>query len=633
MARLRIVFLSVSAVLISATLLSYFQVNRLTNTSSILTDASIPVFVRALDIEQNLTGLSLSLLAVESAGSRAELQPLETTLQKQLSTLKENIQALIERELMPDAVASMAHSLNVIETQMGQFLQLKRDISGLELALGGQEAVLRRRQASARKALERLASETSTQLERDTSLNTATPENFEQVNARHLRQANAVTGLTLEVEALIDSALRTSRNFAPKEIARIETEMRARSQGISSLLDQLRPSPAHQALADEILEIRQRIFSGNGILLQAAQLQAALKAFADLNLVERKAIAAISKSSDDLVIGARMRVQQATSLLNLTVERVVMILAAASLASMLVFCIANVLIVERQINQRMSRLTKAVAAIAANKIDHHVDIEGNDELAEMALALETFKATAEELRRSNTELEKFAYVAAHDLRSPLRAIQDITEWMIDDEENILSEESSENMILLQSRVDRLNLLLTDLLTYSRVGKESEDLTQLSLSALVHGTSEMLDTTDHFKISYSGTSEDIVTYATPLRQILLNLISNSIKHHDKESGEIRISGLVSDDRLFVTVEDDGPGIEPQYHDRIFGLFQTLRPRDEVEGSGLGLAIIWKLVEHYGGRISVVSNPETERGTRIEFDMPVKSGVFHTQNLAA
>ena len=620
-------------VLISATVMSYVNIERLSTTTNVLTDSSVPVFVHAQEIDRRLTGVVQSLRAVENVRTADELQPIKISLETQMAYLKENAAALAQRETAPDAFGKMAGALADIETRIKDIVALKSQILSLKSSLDQVEEALKLSLESARTSLEKVAYEISIQLDMDVSKFSAALENFERVYSRNLRQANAITELTLEIESLIEKASRISRASSQEEITRIEKEMRFKSRGISVLLSQLRPSRARQALAEELLVIREWIFGADGMLALTAELQTARAALDVQKLRENGLIAAIAKSSDELVLGARNQMNQATAHVDLTAEKVVTFVVAASLASLMVFGVANVFVVERQINQRMSRLTKAVSAIAANETDYEVDIEGDDELGKMALALETFKATAAELRRSNAELEKFAYAAAHDLRSPLRAIQDISEWMMEDEENKLSEESTENMALLQSRVDRLNLLLTDLLAYSRVGKENEDLAQLALPDLVQGIEEMLDTQEKFRISYSGTRQELVTYATPLRQILLNLISNGIKHHDRSTGEIRVTGVAAEDRLYVTVEDDGPGIEPEYHDRIFGLFQTLRPRDEVEGSGLGLAIIWKLVDHYGGTISVTSNPATGRGTKFRFDMPIKPGAAQIQDIAA
>ena len=632
-ARLRLVFLSVSLVLLTAMVLGFLQIRGLTKTADLLSLGSVPVFVRAQEIESSLTDLILLLRAVDNVNRVEELDPLRASLAEKTEVLKRDIDVLMQRKSQSEIVANMSKALERIDGRVDRLLALKRDIILFEMATAQVEEFLKESQFSARDALEELSYNTAVLIDRDVTANGITAENFEQIYSRNLKQANAVTELTLEIEAIITTASRLSQISDPIDVTQIEKEIRFKSQSVSTLIGQLRPGPARQALAEEVLAIRRLVFGDMGILEQVSLTRDLRLDFSALNANENVSIQVISAAATDLVADTRLQVEQSRQSLITASNKVVAFLLFSGVASMLVFGIANLFIVEKQINQRMSRLTKAVSAIAANETDYKVDVDGSDELGEMALALETFKATAEELRRSNTELEKFAYVAAHDLRSPLRAIQDLAEWTLEDEENRLSDQGKENMAMLQSRVNRLNQILSDLLTYSRVGKQGDDLNLLSLSQLVRSTGDMLDPNDHFNIVYSGTSNDVVTYVTPLRQILLNLVNNSIKHHDLGAGEIQVTAHIDNGRIKVSVEDDGPGIEPQDHERIFGLFQTLRPRDEVEGSGLGLAIIKKQVEHYGGTIRVKSNPKLGRGTKFEFDMPVKASQFQSNILAA
>ncbi|WP_299846274.1 ATP-binding protein [uncultured Roseovarius sp.] len=632
-ARLRLVFLSVSLVLISAMLLGYLQIRSLNKTTDVLTEASVPVFVRTQEIERSLRRLVLSLQSVESVRDVDDLQALEGTLEEQLRILKLNIEKLVQHNITPATVVNMAEALKRLEGHVEQMLSLEQEILFLDSSISQAKNLLNQRLAAAQTALKELSNDAAVLLGEGASPGPSNADSFLATYSQNLRQANTLAKLPLELESLVELAVRLDRIPELKDAPEIENEMRSSSQEVLLLIDQVRPYTSQQMLAEETNAIHEIIFEDAGIFDQALQIQAHQSDLNKQKAISRELISEISANSDDLVLAARTRVNDATQKLGATANRVIMFLVMASLAAMLVFGFANVLIVEKQINQRMSRLTKAVTAIAANETDYDVDVEGNDELGEMAHALETFKSTAEELRRSNTELEKFAYVAAHDLRSPLRAIQDLAEWTIEDSENQFSADGRENMHLLQKRVDRLNRLLSDLLTYSRVGKESQDRTQISLPQIIQETREMLDPNDHHKISYSGIKQPVITFATPLRQVLLNLISNGIKHHDTETGTIKVAGKLTDGRLHISVEDDGPGIERQYHDRIFGLFQTLRPRDEVEGSGLGLAIVRKQVDHYGGNIRLTSNPETSRGTKFDFDMPANLSATCNQNLAA
>jgi signal transduction histidine kinase len=114
---------------------------------------------------------------------------------------------------------------------------------------------------------------------------------------------------------------------------------------------------------------------------------------------------------------------------------------------------------------------------------------------------------------------------------------------------------------------------------------------------------------------------ITTFVTPFEQVLRNLFSNAIKHHHRKEGRIELSWRKNENGYYAfSVTDDGPGIPRQYHERVFGMFQTLRPRDEVEGSGMGLALVKKIVENYGGKVSIESDGIL--GCCITFTWPTK-----------
>ncbi len=132
------------------------------------------------------------------------------------------------------------------------------------------------------------------------------------------------------------------------------------------------------------------------------------------------------------------------------------------------------------------------------------------------------------------------------------------------------------MDLLQSQIKRLNFLLSNLLEYSRVGQEYQDLTELSLDKIVHEIFDLVDPEKQFNITISGTTKRVTTYATPLRQIHLNLISNSVKHHDQSTGQITVQTYLKNNRIHMSVSGDGPGIPTPYQDCVFGLFETLKP---------------------------------------------------------
>ncbi|WP_020182268.1 PAS domain S-box protein [Methylotenera sp. 1P/1] len=226
----------------------------------------------------------------------------------------------------------------------------------------------------------------------------------------------------------------------------------------------------------------------------------------------------------------------------------------------------------------------------------------------------------DELERSNKELATFAYVASHDLKSPLRGIFQISHWIEEDLNNGQTHAIPDHMNLLRGRLRRMEHLLDDLLAYSRAGRLEGSASQVEIGRLAQNVFEMQAPPDGFTLVVAEDLPTFTTLATPLEQVLRNLFANAIKHHDRTEGHINLSWrVVSKNYYEFSVTDDGPGISPEYQERVYIMFQTLRPRDEVEGSGMGLALVKKIVEAYGGTTGIVS--DGIRGTSIRFTWPI------------
>lgn len=226
----------------------------------------------------------------------------------------------------------------------------------------------------------------------------------------------------------------------------------------------------------------------------------------------------------------------------------------------------------------------------------------------------------EELKHSNEELEKFAYVASHDLKSPLRAIDNLSRWLEEDLQDSLNEENKDRLQKLRGRVFRMERLLDDLLDYSKAGHSRGQEELITLGELVDKLNETLHIPEGITVSVDDRSKNVEIFRVPIEQVFFNLINNAIKHHDKTNGHILVVAKPTNYGMWeFHVSDDGPGIEPEFHEKIFEMFQTLKPRHEVEGSGMGLAMVKKIVTKKGGRIRLESEPG--KGTTFIFTWPV------------
>ncbi|MEO1005794.1 MAG: PAS domain S-box protein [Cyanobacteria bacterium J06638_38] len=211
-------------------------------------------------------------------------------------------------------------------------------------------------------------------------------------------------------------------------------------------------------------------------------------------------------------------------------------------------------------------------------------------------------ATTTTLEQRNQELDQFAYIASHDLKAPLRAIANLSAWIEEDIQDKLDEDTRHNMNLLRGRVRRLENLINGLLDYSRVGRINSAPQFVDVGQMLIEIIDLQAIPENCQIEVQEGMPTFVTEAIPLQQIFHNLISNAIKHSNREQSKIKISFRELDYYYEFAVADNGKGIDPKHHERIFTIFQTLEARDTKENTGIGLAIVKKAVENQAGTIS-------------------------------
>jgi len=221
------------------------------------------------------------------------------------------------------------------------------------------------------------------------------------------------------------------------------------------------------------------------------------------------------------------------------------------------------------------------------------------------------------LARSNSELDQFAYVASHDLKAPLRGIANLSQWIEEDLGEVPSD-VREKMTLMRGRVHRLEALIDGILQYSRAGRVRGTAERVDVGTLLHDIVELLAPPPEVTITVDPDMPTVVTEKTPLQQVFMNLIGNAIKYNQRPGATVHVSVTDAGRYYAFSVTDNGPGIAPEYHERIFGIFQTLESRDKVEGTGIGLSVVKKTVELRGGRITVRSAPG--EGATFTFEWP-------------
>jgi PAS domain S-box-containing protein len=252
------------------------------------------------------------------------------------------------------------------------------------------------------------------------------------------------------------------------------------------------------------------------------------------------------------------------------------------------------------------------------------------DITERDQAMRVLKKSSEQLRKSNEELEQFAYISSHDLQEPLRVVSSYCQLIRDKYYEGMDEDGKKYVDYIISSAMRMKTLIKELLDYSRIGRKEELFEKINLQDLL----EEVLSDFHILIEDTG-AEIIIECDMPnvmairfrIKQLFHNIISNSLKFRSDKKPIIRI-GCCEDSKdmnhwLFY-VKDNGIGIDSKYYERIFGVFKRLYSREEYPGTGIGLALCKKIVEAHGGRIWVES--ENREGTYVYFTISKSWDIF-------
>jgi light-regulated signal transduction histidine kinase (bacteriophytochrome) len=255
-----------------------------------------------------------------------------------------------------------------------------------------------------------------------------------------------------------------------------------------------------------------------------------------------------------------------------------------------------------------------VRRVSRGEFDRAVHVDAASEIVTLGQDIDVMRrrilAEAADLQRSNSELEQFAYVASHDLQEPLRKVASFCQLLQSRYGGQLDERADQYIDFAVDGAKRMQVLINDLLAFSRVGRANHALTEVGLAAVVRAAEENLGSLveDSGAVVEVGELPAIKGDPGLLTLLFQNLIGNAIKFRGEDTPRVRITAQAEEGEssYTVTVADNGIGIDAEYAERIFVIFQRLHSRATYDGTGIGLAMCRKIVEHHGGRIWLASD---------------------------
>jgi signal transduction histidine kinase len=283
-------------------------------------------------------------------------------------------------------------------------------------------------------------------------------------------------------------------------------------------------------------------------------------------------------------------------------------------------CIA--MFIAHYISSRIVKMVTLANSIAAGNFQVHLAETGNSELSQLAKTLNNMAGMLNTnislLKRQRDELDQFAHIVSHDIKAPLRGIDNVVTWIEEDHSFDLPPKVTEYLNLIKGRIVRAENLLNGILMYARVGKELTGHELVDVRELLTEVLEYVPGRNGIELRVQPNLPILITERVPLLQIFTNLVVNAFKYHDKENGVVKVYYKNHMDHYEFFVEDNGPGINEHYHEKIFVIFQTLQDRDTFESTGVGLAIVKKILDDRNQKINV--NSEQGRGSIFSFTWP-------------
>ncbi|MDP9100673.1 MAG: ATP-binding protein [Actinomycetota bacterium] len=502
--------------------------------------------------------------------------------------------------------------------------------------------------------------------------------------ARRLRAALAALSLLLLLAALaIVLALRQADRALSDQTQRSFPARVAASQLLTSLVDQetglrgyalTRDSrflePYRQGLVDEQAtraRLDRYVLPGDPARLALLTVDAAITAWRD-QYASLRTTGSLDKGPDSTIEFGRelfQRVRETNAALDARLAQQVRTaqgkadrdrqLVLIVLAVMAVAVVGAVVLLQRALQtavlRPMSRLAEQVAVVSRGEHGTAIQPDGPPDLREMGAGVESMRLEllraldevetqqrglvrrATELARSNADLEQFAYVASHDLQEPLRKVASFCQLLEQRYGGRLDERGEQYIAFAVDGAKRMQQLINDLLTFSRVGRTSVGFVPVDLAATVAKAWDGLESRINeaggrleLEIEPRGTGSRVPGDPSLLQMLFGNLFGNSVKYRRREQTPlVRVSAKVEGNMVRVDVADNGIGIPDEYAEKVFVIFQRLHGRDEYEGTGIGLALAKKVVEFHGGTIGL--KPSPLGGACVSFTLPLEERPGH------
>jgi len=443
---------------------------------------------------------------------------------------------------------------------------------------------------------------------------------FESFLQQNMGDLQKITDLQFRSEVIRDQLIRLGSVNSTDHLRLLRDETVLNLRAVTNAIVRLEVAGVRETFAEPLTRLSGHMFKADNIFSRKEHILANRDAMDEIRARADIAGQAIADLAERITIRTESVMNEQSSHVRVIAGRtqvtmtILAILAFA--ASILIF----VIYINNNILFRLQRLAASVSSLTGGDLSQAVPATGDDQITRLEEAVEAFRnnsirlreaenklvSRSEELERSNQDLQQFAYVTSHDLRAPLRAIGSLSEWIEEDLVAGNSKEASENLSRLRNRVRRMELLLTGILQYARAGSQDSDNEWIPFAVTVRQIFEDLNNDERFGIVIQSNVETVYTGSSFFHQVLGNMIANAIKHHDKPTGQVKVE-LVSDAHFnTLTISDDGPGIPENLRSKVFKMFQTLKPRDEVEASGIGLALVKRLVERRAGNLKLTQS---------------------------